>query len=45
MISYKPLPIKLQMKNTSNLKNIYTEQLAKLQQKHQQECDLLEDLR
>lgn len=33
------------MKNVGALKNVYTEQLNKLQQKHQQECDLLEDLR
>lgn len=29
----------------SSLKNVYTEQLNKLQQRHQHECDLLEDLR
>ena len=33
------------MKNTGALKNVYAEQLNKLQQKHQQESDLLEDLR
>ena len=27
------------------LKNVHTEHLTKLQAKHQQECDLLEDIR
>ena len=27
------------------LKNLHTEQLSKVQWKHQQECELLEDLR
>lgn len=27
------------------LRNLHTEQLSKVQWKHQQECDLLEDLR
>lgn len=33
------------MKNVSNLKTVYTEQLHKLQHKHSHECELLEDMR
>ncbi|XP_033743742.1 F-BAR and double SH3 domains protein 2-like isoform X2 [Pecten maximus] len=39
----QPPPRKV--KHTTALKNIHAEQVAKLQAKHQQECDLLEDIR
>ena len=35
----------LQVKHTVVLKNVHTEQLSKLQAKHQQETELLEDIR
>lgn len=34
-----------QVKVTQELKNIHTEQMSRLQAKHQAECDLLEDIR
>lgn len=37
--------ILFQVKPTVALKHIHSEQVAKLQAKHQQECDLLEDIR
>ncbi|XP_069131406.1 F-BAR and double SH3 domains protein 2-like isoform X3 [Argopecten irradians] len=39
----QPPPRKV--KHTTALKNIHAEQVSKLQAKHQQECDLLEDIR
>lgn len=35
----------LQVKHCAVLKTTHSEQVSKLQQKHQQECDLLEDIR
>ncbi|KAK3577241.1 hypothetical protein CHS0354_030521 [Potamilus streckersoni] len=40
-----PQPPPRKVKVTAALKNIHSEQVSKIQAKHQQECDLLEDIR
>ncbi|XP_053400156.1 F-BAR and double SH3 domains protein 2-like isoform X2 [Mercenaria mercenaria] len=40
-----PQPPPRKVKPSAQLKTLHTEQLSKLQAKHQQECDLLEDIR